>query len=247
MGFSADPFSHILGCSSRENETIPEICCQTPVTNVKSLRHSWPFLLIRSHISLDAHCHLFDSSADAPPFRIHDSTLTIIISLVFLSGNLLVPTQNLLKQYVSRRFLHSNTCNRRSVNISNMQFKHSILVALAIAILAAATPTRRNEPASSCSTGPIQCCDTVEQASAPSATSILASIGVVVQNVDALVGLTCDPITVIGAGGGSWYVFTVGFAASVANSLARSSANAVCCQDNSFGSLISIGCVPVTL
>ena len=56
-----------------------------------------------------------------------------------------------------------------------------------------------------CSTGPIQCCNTVEKASDPAAAGILKSIGVVVQDVDALVGLTCSPVTVIGVGSsGSW-------------------------------------------
>ncbi|KDQ62777.1 hypothetical protein JAAARDRAFT_87356, partial [Jaapia argillacea MUCL 33604] len=97
----------------------------------------------------------------------------------------------------------------------------------ALAILAVATPT---EPASSCTTGPIQCCNTVESASSPAAAGILASIGVVVQDVTALVGLTCSPITAIGVGSGS-----------------SCSASPVCCTDNSWGGLISIGCVPVTL
>ena len=71
----------------------------------------------------------------------------------------------------------------------------------ATTILAAATATL----AQSCSTGALQCCDTVEKASDPAAASILKSIGVVVQDVDALVGLTCSPITVIGVGtGDSW-------------------------------------------
>ena len=67
-----------------------------------------------------------------------------------------------------------------------------------VAILAAATPVF----AQTCSTGPIQCCESVEQADSPAAAAILASIGVVVQDVTALVGLTCDPITAIGVGSG---------------------------------------------
>ncbi|RPD65512.1 fungal hydrophobin [Lentinus tigrinus ALCF2SS1-7] len=100
----------------------------------------------------------------------------------------------------------------------------------ALPLLAAATPLdTRGEPASSCSTGPVQCCDSVQKASDPTAAGLLALLGIVVQGVDVLVGLTCSPITVIGVGGGSC------------------SAQAVCCQDNSHGGLISIGCVPVTL
>ncbi|TBU30085.1 fungal hydrophobin [Dichomitus squalens] len=104
-------------------------------------------------------------------------------------------------------------------------------VVVALPILAAATPLEgRNEPASSCATAPVQCCDTVEKASDPSISKELGLLGVVVQDVDALVGLTCSPITVIGVGSGS-----------------SCSANAVCCDDNSFGGLVSIGCVPVDL
>ena len=88
-----------------------------------------------------------------------------------------------------------------------MQFKISALATLALATLAAATPTRRNEPASSCSTGPIQCCETVEKASDPAAATLIGLLGIVLQNVNVGVGLTCSPITVVGAGSGSWYAF----------------------------------------
>ncbi|KAJ4470016.1 hydrophobin 2 [Lentinula edodes] len=109
-----------------------------------------------------------------------------------------------------------------------MQFK-LVFVSAALATLAVATPAPRNEPASSCTTGAIQCCNTVESANSASAATIINSLGIVLQDVNALVGLTCSPITVIGASGGSC------------------SAQAVCCDDNSHGGLISIGCVPVSL
>ncbi|KIK53767.1 hypothetical protein GYMLUDRAFT_232645 [Collybiopsis luxurians FD-317 M1] len=110
-----------------------------------------------------------------------------------------------------------------------MQFKFAFVTA-ALATLAVATPAPRGgEPASSCTTGPVQCCNTVESASSPAAAGILALLGIVLQNLDVLVGLTCDPITVIGVGGSGC------------------SAQAVCCEDNSHGGLISIGCVPVQL
>ncbi|KAJ4466325.1 hydrophobin 2, partial [Lentinula aciculospora] len=102
-------------------------------------------------------------------------------------------------------------------------------VSAALATLAVATPAPRSEPASSCTTGPIQCCNTVEPASASSAAAILGILGIVLQDLNVLVGLTCSPISVIGLGNGGC------------------SAQAVCCDDNSAGGLISIGCVPVTL
>ncbi|KAL1940841.1 hypothetical protein VTO73DRAFT_7882 [Trametes versicolor] len=88
----------------------------------------------------------------------------------------------------------------------------------------AASPT-----GGSCSTGPIQCCKSTESASSASGTALLGLLGIVVEGVDVLLGLDCSPITVIGAGGGAC------------------SANAVCCENNNVGGLISIGCVPVIL
>ncbi|KIJ48487.1 hypothetical protein M422DRAFT_247837 [Sphaerobolus stellatus SS14] len=107
-----------------------------------------------------------------------------------------------------------------------MQFT-TVFFALSAAILAAATP---NESISQCDTGDAQCCNTVEKASDPSAASILKSIGVVVQDVDALVGLGCTPITVIGAGQG-----------------ANCAQQPVCCTDNTFTGVINIGCTPISL
>ncbi len=73
----------------------------------------------------------------------------------------------------------------------------------ALAILAVATPAPAAD--ASCSTGAIQCCDSVEKADSAAVTPILASIGVVVQDVNALVGLTCSPISVVGvASGNAW-------------------------------------------
>ena len=52
-----------------------------------------------------------------------------------------------------------------------------------------------------CSTGALQCCDSVEKASDPAAATILKSIGVVVQDVTTPIGITCSPISVVGVGG----------------------------------------------
>ena len=73
----------------------------------------------------------------------------------------------------------------------------------ALTILAAASPTPGGEPASSCSTGALQCCDQVGSSLDPNIANVLAGLGVVLQGVDLLVGLTCSAITVIGVGTGN--------------------------------------------
>ncbi|CAL1699858.1 unnamed protein product [Somion occarium] len=103
---------------------------------------------------------------------------------------------------------------------------------LALPFLAAATPaslTKRGVPASSCSTAPIQCCESTETAGSAAGAELLDAVGVVVQDVNVLLGVTCSPISGVGVGGGSC------------------SANPVCCSDNNFGGLLSIGCIPVDL
>ena len=106
-------------------------------------------------------------------------------------------------------------------------------VFIATALLAAATSVF----AQTCDTGTAQCCDTVEKASDPAAAGILAALGIVLQDVDVPVGLTCSPITVIGVGGESWYVLLnrrIGCYCLMSTGV-NSSANTVCCQDNSHG------------
>jgi hypothetical protein len=62
-----------------------------------------------------------------------------------------------------------------------------------------------------CSTGPVQCCNSVQTVQSPqvhqtiadngiSLAQVLAEIG----DVNALIGLTCNPINVIGISGNSW-------------------------------------------
>ena len=58
---------------------------------------------------------------------------------------------------------------------------------------------------SQCNTGPIQCCNSVEKASNPAVSTLLGLLGIVLGDVDALVGVTCSPITVIGGGSSGWY------------------------------------------
>ncbi|KAI0628334.1 fungal hydrophobin-domain-containing protein [Trametes polyzona] len=100
----------------------------------------------------------------------------------------------------------------------------------ALAILAVATPLPGPASAATCSTAPVQCCQSVESAGSATAAGVLASLGVVLEDVNVPIGLSCSPISVVGVGSGG-----------------SCSAEAVCCQDNSFGGVLSIGCVPVSL
>ncbi|KAF5361842.1 hypothetical protein D9756_002076 [Leucocoprinus leucothites] len=84
-------------------------------------------------------------------------------------------------------------------------------------------------PASQCNTGPIQCCNSAQAATSPAVTTLAALLGVVVQGVTGLVGLTCSPIDIIGVGGNSC------------------TAQPVCCTGNNFQGLIVLGCTPVNL
>ncbi|ESK92234.1 hydrophobin [Moniliophthora roreri MCA 2997] len=105
-------------------------------------------------------------------------------------------------------------------------YKAIVLFFLSFTLLAAALPT---EPASQCNTGPVQCCNSVSSSSDPVTSLVLALLGVVVQGINVPIGLTCNPITVIGAG---------------ANSC---TAQTVCCSNNSFNGLIAVGCTPINI
>ncbi|KAI0713755.1 hydrophobin, partial [Earliella scabrosa] len=83
---------------------------------------------------------------------------------------------------------------------------------------------------SKCNTGPVQCCNSVESAHSAAGSTLLALLGVVVQDVTANIGFGCSPISVIGVGSGN-----------------ACAAQPVCCENNNVGGLISIGCVPIML
>ncbi|KAF8204755.1 hydrophobin-315 [Pholiota molesta] len=110
-----------------------------------------------------------------------------------------------------------------------MQFKLAFAT-LALATLAAANPLRRDSsPSNQCNTGSLQCCNSVQSATSPSIATLLGLLGVVVQGITGQVGVTCSPITVIGASGTSC------------------SEQPVCCTDNSFNGVVALGCTPINL
>ncbi|KAH6890813.1 hydrophobin-319 [Coprinopsis sp. MPI-PUGE-AT-0042] len=106
-----------------------------------------------------------------------------------------------------------------------MQFK--LLSTLALATLAVAAPG--GTPAPSCSTGPIQCCNSVQDAKSPSVGLLAGLLGIVLGPITGQVGLTCNPLSVIGVGGNSC------------------SGQTVCCNGNNFSGLIVVGCTPINI
>ena len=81
--------------------------------------------------------------------------------------------------------------------LASLEMQYKAFVIAALATLAAATPTRRTS-----SPGTV-CCDSLTSASDPAAAAILESIDVDVSDIDALVGLTCTDVTIIG-GAATW-------------------------------------------
>ncbi|TFK58454.1 fungal hydrophobin [Pluteus cervinus] len=88
-------------------------------------------------------------------------------------------------------------------------------------------PTSTPIPASQCNTGPIQCCNSVE--SVCTTLPLFGLLGIVLSDIDVLVGITCTPITVIGVSGNSC------------------TAQPVCCENDTFNGVVAIGCTPVNL
>ncbi|KAF9005092.1 fungal hydrophobin-domain-containing protein [Cyathus striatus] len=92
-----------------------------------------------------------------------------------------------------------------------------------------APPTTTTIAPSQCNTGSIQCCDSVQSASSSAVSSLLGLLGVVIQDLTVLVGITCSPLSIVGIGGNSC------------------TAQPVCCENNSFNGLIAIGCTPINI
>ncbi|PPR08051.1 hypothetical protein CVT24_010850 [Panaeolus cyanescens] len=82
----------------------------------------------------------------------------------------------------------------------------------------------------SCNSGPVQCCNSLNDVSSFDATNIAALVGVAVSSLTGQVGVQCNPITVIGVGTG-----------------ANCASAPVCCEENFQNQLIGINCTPVTV
>ncbi|KAK0223741.1 fungal hydrophobin-domain-containing protein [Armillaria fumosa] len=96
------------------------------------------------------------------------------------------------------------------------------------------SPTRvaRNKPSgtpSQCSTGSLQCCNSVQDSTSGVVSALLGLLGIHLGGANVPIGLTCSPLSIIGIGGNSC------------------SQQTVCCENNSFNGLIAIGCTPINI
>ncbi|EIW55691.1 fungal hydrophobin [Trametes versicolor FP-101664 SS1] len=96
--------------------------------------------------------------------------------------------------------------------------------------ITATGPPPTSTPGDLCSTGNVQCCQSVGGADDHVIGALLGLLGVVVDAVDVVLGLQCSPIKIVGLGTDK-----------------ACSSNVVCCENNSIGGLISIGCIPIIL
>ncbi|GJE93625.1 fungal hydrophobin [Phanerochaete sordida] len=108
-----------------------------------------------------------------------------------------------------------------------MQFFRTLVV-LALFGGAIASPALVSRAPTTCSAGPVQCCNSVQPASSAEASKALGLIGLVLSGLDVPVGLDCDPISVIGAG-----------------SSANCNSEPVCCDEIHQNGLLNIGCLPL--
>ncbi|KAF8997848.1 fungal hydrophobin-domain-containing protein [Cyathus striatus] len=82
--------------------------------------------------------------------------------------------------------------------------------------------------AQQCNTGSLHCCQSVQSASSQSVAKLLALLGVPVQGVNAQVGLTCTPVTVIGIAGNNC------------------DAQPACCTGQNYNGAVVLGCNPIS-
>ncbi|CAA7266225.1 unnamed protein product [Cyclocybe aegerita] len=108
-------------------------------------------------------------------------------------------------------------------------FLDSTVRTLAIAAALAAATDPPNPPASQCNPPDLQCCESTGTAKNSAIVGLLAAVGVVLEDLDLLVGIKCTPISVIGVGGGSC------------------TSQPFCCSNNSYNGLVALGCIPVNL
>ncbi|KAK0225277.1 hydrophobin-251 [Armillaria luteobubalina] len=104
------------------------------------------------------------------------------------------------------------------------------LAVLALPLFVAASPaTTTTVTGGQCNTGSAQCCKSVQDPKSSAVQQALGLLNIPIGTITAGVGLTCDPITVIGLG-----------TTQCAN-------QPVCCEQNNYNGLVALGCTPINV
>ncbi|KAK0476856.1 hydrophobin-251 [Armillaria novae-zelandiae] len=106
------------------------------------------------------------------------------------------------------------------------------ILALPLLVASNAVPRQKTDTTvtgGKCNTGSAQCCKSVQDPKSSAAQNALGLLGIPIGAVTANVGLTCDPITVIGLG-----------TTSCVN-------QPVCCENNNFNGVVALGCTPLNV
>ena len=77
-----------------------------------------------------------------------------------------------------------------------------------------------------CNVGSLQCCNSVQDVNSPAVQTLTGLLGIIINDTQGQVGITCNPI---GVGGNSC------------------NAQPVCCTNNNFNGFIALGCTPVNV
>ncbi|KAL4076447.1 fungal hydrophobin-domain-containing protein [Scleroderma yunnanense] len=105
-----------------------------------------------------------------------------------------------------------------------------LLPVVALSSVVAAAPAAIAARDNSCSSGTLQCCNTVMDSTSSSAGVLAGLLGIVSPLLGPLMGVNCSPITGVGVGTG-------------ANCVQQT----VCCQNTQFNGLINIGCIAINI
>ncbi|KAK0194963.1 hydrophobin-251 [Armillaria mellea] len=103
----------------------------------------------------------------------------------------------------------------------------TLTVAALVAYTAAQTTT--TVTGGKCNSGSLQCCKSVQSPSSSAVQNALGVLNIPIGTVTANVGLTCDPITVVGLG------------------TTQCDYQPACCDNNNYNGVVALGCTPVNV
>ncbi len=127
-------------------------------------------------------------------------TLYRHIKALRTSGGTLTRTVTL----VQRLPLYISTQSLSAIHSTPSQIMQFTTLSTFTTLAFAAFVAAGSSPSNQCSTGPIQCCNSVQSSKAPGIANILELVGINAGSVTGQVGLTCSPVGVASISGNSW-------------------------------------------